>query len=56
LNRRYESLDEKGDPLVAIAAMVPWESIQPNLKTAPIKGAPRGREAARAKRRDRGGN
>jgi transposase, IS5 family len=32
---------------VAIAAMVPWESFQPKLKTAPIKGALRGREAAR---------
>ena len=26
LIRRYESLDEKSDPLVAIAAMVPFES------------------------------
>jgi transposase, IS5 family len=34
LNRRYESLDEKGDPLVAIAAMVLWESFQPKLKAA----------------------
>ena len=25
LNRRYESLTEKNDPLVAIAAMVPFE-------------------------------
>ena len=25
-NRRYESLTEKNDPLVAIAAMVPFES------------------------------
>jgi hypothetical protein len=47
MNRRYESFDEKGDPLVAIAAMVLWESFQPKLKAAPIKGAPRGREAAR---------
>ncbi len=47
MNRRYESLDEKGDPLVAIAAMVLWESFQPKLKAAPIKGALRGREAAR---------
>ncbi|MFZ3327981.1 MAG: transposase [Methylocella sp.] len=46
-NRRYESLDEKGDPLVAIAAMVLWESFQPKQKAAPIKGALRGREAAR---------
>ncbi len=46
-NRHYESLDEKGDPLVATAAMVLWESFQPQLKAAPIKGALRGREAAR---------
>ena len=25
LNRRYESLTEKNDPLVSIAAMVPFE-------------------------------
>ncbi|HEX3497069.1 MAG TPA: transposase, partial [Methylocella sp.] len=35
------------EPLVAIAAMVLWGSFQPKLKAAPIKGAPRGREAAR---------
>jgi IS5 family transposase len=29
LNRRYESLTEKNDPLVAIAAMVPFESFRP---------------------------
>jgi transposase, IS5 family len=46
-NRRYESLDEKGDPLGAIAAMVLWESFQPKLKAAPIIGALRRREAAR---------
>ena len=28
LNRRYESLTEKNDPLVAIAAMVPFESFR----------------------------
>jgi IS5 family transposase len=27
LSRRYEGLDVKDDPLVAIAAMVPWESL-----------------------------
>jgi hypothetical protein len=26
LNRSYEGLDEKSDPLVAIAAMVPFEA------------------------------
>src|SRR3982075_1085176 len=38
LNRRYESLIEKNDPLVAIAAMVPFESFRPKLHTALIKG------------------
>ena len=35
---RYESLDEKSDPLVAIAAMVPFESFRSKLKAALIKG------------------
>jgi hypothetical protein len=26
LSRRYECLDVKDDPLVAIAAVIPWES------------------------------
>ena len=47
LNRRYESLDDKNDPLVAIAAMVPFESFRPKLKTALIKGELRGSEAER---------
>src|SRR5947208_1856581 len=34
LIRRYESLDEKSDPLVAIAAMVPFESFRSKLKAA----------------------
>ena len=38
LNRRYESLTEKNDPLVVIAAMVPFESFRPKLHTALIKG------------------
>ena len=38
LNRRYESLTEKHDPLVAIAALVPFESFRPKLHTALIKG------------------
>ena len=38
LNRRYEGLDEKSDPLVAIAAMVPFESFRPKLKAALIEG------------------
>jgi Transposase domain (DUF772) len=38
LNRRYEGLNEKNDPLVAIAATVPFESVRPKLKAALIKG------------------
>ncbi|MGI8569195.1 MAG: hypothetical protein ACR2KT_09110, partial [Methylocella sp.] len=36
LRRRYEGLDAKDDPLVTIAAMVPWESFRPKLKAALI--------------------
>lgn len=32
LNRRYAGLAEKGDPLMAIAASVPFESFRPKLK------------------------
>jgi hypothetical protein len=42
LNRRYEGLNEKSDPLVAIAALVPFESFRPKLKAALIKGELRG--------------
>ena len=45
LNRRYESLTEKNDPLVAIAAMVPFD--RPKLHTALIKGELRRSEAER---------
>jgi transposase, IS5 family len=38
LIRHYESLDEKSDPLVAIAAMVPFESFRSKLEAALIKG------------------
>ena len=38
LNRRYESLDKKSDPLAVIAAMVPFESFRPKLKAALIQG------------------
>jgi hypothetical protein len=48
LNRRYERLTEKNDPLVAIAAMVPFESFRPKLHTALIKG-----ELRRSKRNAR---
>ena len=47
LNRRYESLDEKSDPLVAIAAMVPFESFRSKLKAALIKGELRTSDATR---------
>ncbi len=47
LNRRYEGLDEKNDSLVAIAAMVPFESFGPKLKAALIKGELRKSEAER---------
>src|ERR1700704_4674092 len=47
LNRRYESLDEKNDLLVAIAAMVPFESFRSKLKAALIKGELRTSDATR---------
>src|SRR4030088_803394 len=47
LIRRYESLDEKNDPLVAIAAMVPFESFRSKLKAALIKGELRTSDATR---------
>ncbi len=40
LNRRYETLDEKGEPLVAIAAIVLFDSFRPKLQAAPIKRRP----------------
>ena len=52
LNRRYEGLNEKNDPLVAIAAMVPFESFRPKLKAALIKGELRRSEADARTRRD----
>ena len=47
LNRRYESLDKKSDPLAVIAAMVPFESFRPKLKAALIKGELRKSDAER---------
>jgi transposase, IS5 family len=47
LNRRYESLTGKNDPLVAIAAIVPFESFRPRLKAALIKGELRRSDAER---------
>jgi len=47
LNRRYEGLNEKNDPLVAIAATVPFESVRPKLKAALLKGELRRSDAER---------
>src|SRR5467141_1978276 len=47
LSRRYEGLDVKDDPLVAIAAMVPWESLRPKLKASLITGGLRASDVAR---------
>lgn len=38
LDRRYEGLDAKGDPLAAIAAAVPFELFRDKLKTALVAG------------------
>lgn len=48
LSRRYECLDAKNDPLVAIAGMVPCESFRPKLKAALKQGELR-RSAAERK-------
>jgi hypothetical protein len=47
LSRRYEGLDAKDDPLVAIAAMIPWESLRPKLKASLITGGLRASDVAR---------
>jgi transposase, IS5 family len=47
LSRRYEGLDVKDDPLVAIAAMIPWESLRPKLKASLITGDLRASDVAR---------
>src|SRR3982075_29083 len=47
LSRRYEGLDVKDDPRVAIAAMVPWESLRPKLKASLITGGLRASDVAR---------
>jgi len=38
LSRRYEGLDAAGDPLVAIAAAVPFELFRGKLQRALVKG------------------
>ena len=47
LSRRYESLDEKNDPLVALQQLIPWESFRPRLLSALEEGGLRATAAAR---------
>jgi IS5 family transposase len=47
LSRRYQGLDAKDDPLVAIAALVPWECLRPKPRAELINGELRGSEAER---------
>jgi len=47
LEDRYEGLDTHGDPLVAIAAVVPFEMFRVKLKTALINGGLRRSEEER---------
>ncbi len=47
LQHRYEGLDAKSDPLVAILAAVPFELFRVKLKTALVKGGLRRSEADR---------
>lgn len=47
LSDRYEGLDAKNDPLVPIAAAVPFEPFRPKLKAALIKGGLRAPDADR---------
>jgi IS5 family transposase len=47
LSRRYEGLDTKQDPLVAILAAVPFELFRPRLKAALVAGGLRTADAQR---------
>ena len=47
LSQRYEGLDAKNDPLVSIAAAVPFESFRPTLNAALIKDGLRAADADR---------
>ena len=47
LSRRYEGLDEKNDPLVAIAAIVPFEAFRERLRSALVAGGLRASAEAR---------
>lgn len=47
LTRRYEGLDAKNDPLVAIAEIVPFETLRAPLKAALVRGGLRRSVVAR---------
>jgi IS5 family transposase len=47
LDRRYEGLDAKNDPLTAIAASVPFETFRPKLRAALVAGGLRAGAAER---------
>jgi len=47
LSRRYEGIDAKSDPLVAILAAVPFELFRPKLKAALVAGGLRTADAQR---------
>lgn len=47
LSRRYEGLDAKNDPLVALAGVVPFEAFRAKLKAALVKGGLRAADAER---------
>ena len=47
MSRRYEGLDAKRDPLVAILAAVPFELFRPQLKAALVAGGLRTADAQR---------
>lgn len=47
LSRRYEGLDKKNDPLVAIGAFVPFEAFREQLKAALVAGGLGAKDAER---------
>jgi IS5 family transposase len=47
LSRRYESLDAKPDPLVALNKLIPWEDFRPKLVVALEKAGLRAKAATR---------
>ena len=47
LTRRYERLDQKPDPLVALNQLIPWETFQPRLRAALEAAGARTRPEAR---------